>query len=285
MKASIIIPTKDKLSRLRLTLHALESQVGADVEVIIVFDGCSKTTIEQFKQSSFGFQPVIVISEHNVGRAAARNLGLAQAKGDIVIFVDDDRVPAADFVRRHIEGHREPCVLLGKRTDVLYSEKELDHLYVLGRVRRNPDAVRERMTKLEMYKTLPVSMKSSLRWLLFYTGNVSVDRSCLEQIGGFDTNFQGWGHEDLDLGIRLAKQGIPFRKDDAIVNYHLMHDSNFDLRQRRKESARNLAYMIRKYRKDAIVLLLAIFYVRHKLFGLRYNRQVVQEKNVLVGKS
>lgn len=285
MKASIIIPTKDKLSRLRLTLNALESQMKEDVEVIVVFDGCSQSTLEQFKQSAFGFQPVTIVSERNVGRAAARNLGLAQAKGDIVIFVDDDRVPAADFVRKHIDGHAEPCVLLGKRTDVLYSEKELEHLYLLGRVRRNPDVVRERMTKQELYKTLPISLKSPLKWLLFYTGNVSVDRSFLTRIEGFDTNFQGWGHEDLDLGIRLAKLGIPFRKDDSIVNYHLMHDSNFDLRQRRQESARNLAYMIRKYRRDAIVLLLAAFYVQHKLFGLRYNRQVVREKKTMANES
>ena len=50
MKASIIIPTKDKLTRLKLTLQGLEGQIGNEVEVIIVFDGCHPDMIAEFQR-------------------------------------------------------------------------------------------------------------------------------------------------------------------------------------------------------------------------------------------
>ena len=61
MKASIIIPTKDKLSRLRLTLRGLERQMTNEVEVIVVFDGCQPEMIDQFKELQFSFEPISII--------------------------------------------------------------------------------------------------------------------------------------------------------------------------------------------------------------------------------
>mgnify|MGYP000356766042 CR=1 FL=1 len=279
MKASVVIPTKDKISRLRLVLQAFESQVNDQVEIVVVFDGCSSETIHQFRNLRLSYEPVAVISKHNVGRSSARNLGIAKAKGDVIIFVDDDRIPAPDFIQKHMTGHEEPCVLLGLRTDVMYEEEELYSLYELGHVRDNPDCVRTRLLEGELQQGFPAFLlKSSLKWLLFYTGNVSVDREYLVKAGGFDENFKGWGHEDLDLGIRLHMSGIPFRRDDAIVNYHILHDDNFDIKQRKKESIRNLVYMIGKYKKHYISWILSLVYVKHKLFGITYNRKHLQSQ-------
>ena len=76
-KCSIIIPTKDKNSRLYLTLKCLEPQVDENTEVLVVFDGCTKETIDEFNTFKWNMNVQKVISVQNVGRAAARNLGIA----------------------------------------------------------------------------------------------------------------------------------------------------------------------------------------------------------------
>jgi len=284
MKLSIVIPTKDKLSRLKLTLQALEAQMDDDSEVVIVFDGCEPAMVEQFRQIPFTFRPVTVVCTRNVGRAAARNLGVQQASGDVIVFLDDDRVPAGDFIRKHREGHRTPCVLLGDRKDSLVSEFEIEALLRHGKVAHTEMILKGKLTEGELHKPLPIKLSSRLKGLLFYTGNVSLEKQHFEQAGGFDEHFQGWGHEDLDLGIRLSRIGVPFARDTSITTYHLLHDSSFNITERTKQSLKNLKYMMNKYKYSLMYWVLALFYVKHRLVGLQINQTLVKEKKASLSK-
>ena len=98
-KCSVVIPTKDKNSRLYLTLKCLEPQMDDNSQIVVVFDGCSKETLDEFKTFKWNMNVKQVISENNVGRSAARNLGLNAADGDVVIFLDDDRLTEKDFIK------------------------------------------------------------------------------------------------------------------------------------------------------------------------------------------
>ncbi|NBI28186.1 glycosyltransferase family 2 protein [Chengkuizengella marina] len=285
MKASIVIPTKDKLYRLRLVLQALEKQINDDVEVIIVFDGCNEDTLDQFNKTCFSFSPIPIVCEHNVGRAAARNLGIQRASGDIIIFVDDDRVPDQDFVNKHIYGHQnEKCVLLGERKDVFMLESEIKDLFDQGLLRDDIQILKSKVTKKQLQKGVSIHHINMLNWLSFYTGNVSIKKKYLEQIGFFDEKFKGWGHEDLDLGIRLSNIGLKFKKDNSLVNYHLLHDSNFNVKEKVEQSNKNLKYMIRKYKRSYIQWILFLFYLKHRLVGLNINKNVMREKKTTISK-
>ncbi len=252
IRASIIIPTKDKITRLRLVLKALEKQVDDSIEVIVVFDGNSSQTMEAFYKLNFTYQPQIILIEKNMGRSAARNLGINRANGERIIFMDDDVIPAKDFVLKHLSGYNQRWVLMGITKDTFLYETEIEELYFGEKIWGDLSFLNEKSRLI--YK--PVFINTlfkifgnhfSLKWLLFFTNNGSVNKKDLLEVGGFDENFKGWGHEDIELAYRLHKRGLQFRKNSSIVGYHLAHGGNDP--QKLNESIINLKHFLKEHRE------------------------------------
>lgn len=273
IEASIIIPTKDKISRLLLVLKVLESQISKKVEVIVVFDGCMLETLNEFKKYNFNMNLIQVNCETNVGRAAARNKGIRIARGKTIIFIDDDRIPGPDFVSQHLLHRINDQVVLGKRLTIELTENEIVELYKLSIVE-----IYEKIIKISYIDPQDniantflghfFSPKSRFRWMRFITGNVSVPHNSLLNAGCFDENYQGWGQEDRDLGYRLSRLGLTFMERD-IVNYHIFH--KHDTRMKYKESMRNLRYMISKIKNDIgsksiLLLVYAHLWIKSMIF-------------------
>ncbi|MBO4766258.1 MAG: glycosyltransferase [Lachnospiraceae bacterium] len=254
-KCSIIIPTKDKNSRLYLTLKCLEPQMTDETEVIVVFDGCKEETVEEFKTFTWSMDIKPIISKQNVGRAAARNLGLREATGDVVIFLDDDRLTRGDFIKGHLARHTgEPCVVLGERMDAKVTENELLDLMNENRLEDVLDFV-SKHSKKEFYynikKWFVRKPRGSYRFMTFITGNVSIDRCLMNDIAGFDESFKGWGYEDTDVGYRLAQKDIPYYQDNSIICYHLLHPHV--KAQKAKEELINLKHLKSKFPDDRVL--------------------------------
>jgi hypothetical protein len=127
-------------------------------------------------------------------------LGVQQAKGDTIIFIDSDLVVTEQFLQSHA-------------TALKTEEKALnsDRLFTYGAVINtcnfeNPTA--------EPYKITDFSAA------YFATGNVAIKKKWLEQAGLFDTRFQLYGWEDLELGVRLKELRLKLVKCPAAVGYH-----------------------------------------------------------------
>jgi hypothetical protein len=105
MHASVIIRSKDEADRLRLTLTSLACQ-NERPEVVVVNDGSSDHTRAVLAEMRGELDLVAVHHERPAGRSAAANAGAAQARGDIVIFLDGDTLAAPDMVARHLDQHR-----------------------------------------------------------------------------------------------------------------------------------------------------------------------------------
>ncbi len=249
---SIVIPTKDKLSRLALTLKCLEPQVTEDVQVIVVFDGCKEETIEGFSNLNLSYEIDPIISEKNVGRAAARNLGIAEAIGDVIIFLDDDRLTERDFINKHLSYHEEePCVVLGERMDLKYSEEAILNLAGEETIEKTLSEIQKGAHKEFYYnikKWFLRKPRHALRYIAFITGNVSIDTCLIKQLGGFDESFKGWGYEDTDLGYRLAKENVKYIADYSIICYHMLHSHVRG--QKSNEELKNLDYFKAKFPRD-----------------------------------
>jgi GT2 family glycosyltransferase len=230
MEASIIIPTKDKFSRLRLTLQAMESQISENVEVIIVCDGCFEETIDNIKNLELSFEPKLVISKKNIGRAAARNLGIRNAQGKIIIFNDDDRIPGADFINKHIFGHQNKrCVLVGMKKYLNYTEDAINSFFETNAVKNNFKQIISNVEDDHIDRVRQVILRNQIRrfwWITFHTANLSVEREDLFNVGLFDEKFIGWGWEDHEIGYRFFKRNICFVEDPTLENYHLNHPIN-----------------------------------------------------------
>ena len=267
-KCSIIIPTKDKNSRLYLTLKCLEAQADENTEVLVVFDGCKEETLAEFETFKWNMDLKPIVSVKNVGRAAARNLGLKQATGDVVIFLDDDRLTRSDFIERHLSHHTgEPCVALGERMDAKVTEDELLELMKENELKDVLSFVSDHSKKEFYYNIKKIFVKNpygKYRFMTFITGNVSIDRTLMTDIEGFDENFKGWGYEDTDVGYRLAQKNIPYVQDNSIICYHLLHAHV--KAQKSKEELMNLKHLKAKFPDDKVLGSAICFYsVKAKL--------------------
>lgn len=96
---SIIIPTYNNAEFIIETLSSLQAGITEEVELIIINDGSSDNTeqcIKEFYQDKFGHQ-VKYIYQHNKGVAITRNVGLENASGKYIAFVDSDDIVSPEY--------------------------------------------------------------------------------------------------------------------------------------------------------------------------------------------
>lgn len=211
---SVVIPTYNRLPILAKCLRALEVQeLGAKTsvqgyEIVVVDDGSTDDTVGWLAEHQAELPHVRCFEQDHAGPAAARNLGVEKAQGDIIIFIDSDLVVLSNFLQAH--------------ADALIQGKEKigsDRFFTYGAVINtnnfdNPTA--------EPYKITDFSAA------FFATGNVAIPKHWLEQAGLFDTGFQLYGWEDLELGVRLKNLGLKLIKCPAAVGYHWHPPFNLD---------------------------------------------------------
>lgn len=256
MKISLIMPTYNKSPRLKIVLISLlYLKANDDLEVIIVDDGSSDDTLKILREFQVlarakGLR-VNVLSGENGGRSVARNRGIQAARGQLLIFSDDDLVFAPDFIQEHSIYHQQgrKLVVRGAINDLPFLKFFKDPL--TGELYDNLEAsvgkglLAKKLT-LEMieppYPELSKQSRSSkfekdirelyaetspdhpLRWIGCTGGNFSVAKEVVEQVGGFDPALgREWGCEDLELGYRLKEYGCDFLMALGAENYHLSH--------------------------------------------------------------
>jgi glycosyltransferase involved in cell wall biosynthesis len=203
---SVVIPTYNRKPILEKCLKALEMQKLSastsveDYEVVVVDDGSTDGTLQWLEECKNEFPHVQVFEQNHQGPSAARNLGVLQAKGDTIIFIDSDLVVTEIFLQSHADA------LVGGQNKV-GSDKFFTYGAVINTANfENPTS--------EPYKITDFSRA------FFATGNVAIPKHWLEEAGLFDTGFQLYGWEDLELGVRLKNLGLVLIKCPQAVGYH-----------------------------------------------------------------
>ncbi|WP_349410297.1 glycosyltransferase family A protein [Pseudalkalibacillus sp. SCS-8] len=109
IEISVIIPTYNKYPQNLLTLYSLEHQSFdlSKVEVIMIDDGSTDQTKKVLESHPFPFSFYYIRSEKNIGRPAARNLGLKAARGNIIIFLDAEILVRSNFLQIHHSYHQQ----------------------------------------------------------------------------------------------------------------------------------------------------------------------------------
>lgn len=247
---SIIIPTFNKLTRLKLTLFSIELQsTSREYEVIIVDNGCEDGTEEYLRKLSPPY-PMKYIVTKNSGRAAARNEGIKLARGELLIFVDDDVILTPNFIEEHAKSQTIPQIVHGEIRSLVQLKFFADP--TIGVLYPNISAERVSVSYLKEMCITEYDIKSNFQkkivekgrvstleriiqevledtdnqsdWIGFTGGNISIPKKWIEEVGGFDENFGTiWGCEDIELGYRLHEAGYPFSLNLKAVNYHMMH--------------------------------------------------------------
>ncbi len=103
---SIIVRTKDRPKLLKRALESIAAQTYRPIEAIVVNDGGCELDIEELKSILGDVSLNYVRLEKNTGRAHAGNVGIENAKGEYIGFLDDDDVlypeHVAEIGRAHV---------------------------------------------------------------------------------------------------------------------------------------------------------------------------------------
>jgi glycosyltransferase involved in cell wall biosynthesis len=196
--ASVIIPTYNSAGSLARCLAALRRQkTEAPYEVIVVDDGSTDDTGEVCR----GFE-ARYLRQDNSGPAVARNLGVSEARGEIVLFTDADCEPEPDWL-----------------AEMLAPFGDLEVVAVKGAYRsRQPELV-ARLVQLEYedkYRRL-----SRFRYIDFIdTYSAAYRRDVFVRYGGFDERYRTASVEDQELSFRLAEGGLKMAFNPRAIVWH-----------------------------------------------------------------
>lgn len=216
---SVVVPSHNRRAAVSRLLRALADQDYPldSFEVIVVADGCSDDTCDVLSKycGPFAFR---LIEQAGSGPAGARNRGAAVAKGEWLLFLDDDVVPTPELVTAHVRAHRRSPggVVVGP--------------YL-------PAHAGTRLLDLELQNWWRTTFEELQRvgyrhnFMSVLTGNLSLRTELFGRLGGFDMRFQA--HEDYELGARLIESDIPIAYEPAALALH-HHESDIAGHIRRK---------------------------------------------------
>jgi glycosyltransferase involved in cell wall biosynthesis len=269
LRTSVIIPTYNRAVLLGYTLESLAQQdlPKDQFEVLVVDDGSRDATeavargfadrldLRYFHQPDEGFRV-----------AAARNIGIRHAVGDICLFVDSGVLLHSGCVRAHVASHDAVagpaavsgyvyCFNLGNEeavqiSDVVDVEEPDTTIDLLRRQRRWLDIREDFYTKYsDDFSSVPAP------WYVYWTCNASARTEQIRAVGMFDEAFRRWGGEDIDLGYRLHRSGARFLVNRSASALHYPHDKVYD--ELAESALENYRYIAQKY-ATPITRLLAV---------------------------
>ncbi|HEX9877370.1 MAG TPA: glycosyltransferase [Gammaproteobacteria bacterium] len=197
MRFSVIVPTFQRRELMLACVRSLTRQdLAQDFEVIVVVDGSTDGSAEALRELRSSV-PLVVIEQGNLGLSAARNAGAKVARGELLLFLDDDMEADPHLLAEHDREHRDKRAL------------------VLGHIPLHPTSPRtflseavgvwanerlDRMTRTDV----------SLLWRDWVMGQSSIPRTLFFGLGCFDETFTRdgrYGNEDLEFCYRVIRAG------------------------------------------------------------------------------
>lgn len=208
MSVSVIIPTYNGAHKLPGVLIALSKQTYKDFRIIIVVDGSTDetpTVLESFNKTFALFK---IVYQQNRGRSGVRNKGFENTLDDIIIFYDDDVVPAADSVERHVRFHHNHSGICSGSVFEKFDSKKSDIF--------NYKAYLSRKWFTPYSDGLSQLTKSNL---FFSAANCSIKRDTFITLNGFNEKLTDC--EDYDLAVRALQKDIPIYLDRNNEAFHI----------------------------------------------------------------
>jgi GT2 family glycosyltransferase len=194
-------------------IKALEQQAypSEAYEVIIISDGSTDGT-EAYLEALRSTMRLRWFQQANRGPAAARNAGVQEADGELIIFIDDDVVPEPRLLGEHARSHHEA----GRDVAVVGPMLTPEGFEMAPWVRWEQEML------MKQYRAVlrgdwPATARQ------FHTGNASLRRSHILAVGGFDEGFRR--AEDMELAYRLANRGLGFVFNMQAVGMHFAERS------------------------------------------------------------
>ena len=202
-KISVVMPAYNAEQFIDDALDSVLAQTYQNFEIIIVNDGSSDRTGEVVKSYIDKDNRIKLLNQKHSGTACARNLGINNAKGSLIAFLDADDVWHPDKLTKQIAFMYKESGSLVKFVSCLaliIDDKNISQGLISGRVL-------EGNCYRKMLEEGGISGGSI----------VLVRKECLDEVGGFDSLLEPY--EDWDMWIRLTRSFKIATVPEILVGY------------------------------------------------------------------
>ena len=191
---SVVIPAYNAEATIEKTICSVLDQTYQHFEVLVIDDGSCDRTPELVTAIVDRDHRVSLFQQANAGVAAARNLGIQHAKGELIAPLDADDIWYPQNLEKQVD-----CILAaGDKVGLVYSWS-----IIVDEFDQPTGSVHASRIEGKVYTTL------LLHDFIANASSVMIRKSCLDRVGGYDPTLKqqrGQGGEDWDLHLRIARQ-------------------------------------------------------------------------------
>ncbi len=210
---SIVIPTYNRELYLEKAVKSIQSQDFTDYEVLVVDDGSTDDTKQTIASVVYKDRRIKYFYQKNSGRSAARNLGIENAVGDWLLFLDSDDMladQALSFLTGKIQTYPEAAIIGGTNIEIDENDNPIKRPGFEIKKGLNEGLVSEPYLSLIRNYYLPM-------------GSYIVRRTVVEENGGFVSELEPC--EDYDFCLRIAQSATLAYFNKPIAKFR-KHGSN-----------------------------------------------------------
>jgi glycosyltransferase involved in cell wall biosynthesis len=216
---SVIVPTYKRPDRLRSALASLEYQIMATIEVIVV-DNAADASVEKVVRSVADTSPIAIryLAERNLGLHNARHAGARAAKGEILVFTDDDATFDPHWLRAFWEAfaaHPEMAAAGGPVRPIWEVPPPPWLVDLMG-----PSGTFGSLSLMHRDEGFSLSSNG-----VFFGVNMAIRRGVLFEVGGFNPESYGdtWlgdGETGLNRKLHSRRMQVGY-VPEALVHHHI----------------------------------------------------------------
>jgi len=229
---SVVVAAYNKSEYLQACLNCLKAtQFSRPFEVIVVNDGSTDDTASFLAQYQPGY-PLTTINTENRGLAAARDAGIEQASGRLLVMLDNDCLLAPDALDHLYRAFcQEPDRMLISSirhidiqhvSEVIAATQHGDLSFMTNAALMMPEENESALQKL--LRLIKCNLPDlAAGWFGAQGPSVSMAADLFRQLGGYDAAIRNYGMEDFDLAFRFTQTARRLHHVEGSVIHHLDH--------------------------------------------------------------